>query len=342
MTTVTSTLATLTTPPRTLEKRGVVIGKFYPPHLGHNYLIDTALAGCEAVDVLVVDNPAYRIPATKRRDWLQAHHPKANVQIIPDIYDDDNSQAWATHTINFLGYAPDVVYSSEHYGKPWATYMGAKSVTVDLDRLAIPISGTKVRQDLLASWDYLSDEVKAGLAIRIVIVGAESTGTTTLSRDLAEALRVPWVPEVGRYYTESILTTDDDWTDADFYRIGRLQQAYENEIAARSPGVVICDTNAVATELWQRRYMGATTDTMHAIAAHDKADLYIITGDEIPFVQDGIRDGEHIRHDMHQWFVGHIKASGVPYLIVRGDKATRLRVAKAAAEEIIEKQRKIA
>ena len=38
--------------------RGVVIGKFYPPHKGHNYLIDTALKNSDEVDVLVVDNPA--------------------------------------------------------------------------------------------------------------------------------------------------------------------------------------------------------------------------------------------------------------------------------------------
>ncbi|MGE5299206.1 MAG: AAA family ATPase, partial [Acidobacteriota bacterium] len=239
--------------------RGVVIGKFYPPHLGHNYLIDTALKNCDEVDVLVVDNPAYKIPSKLRAEWLRSHHPAANVHIIPDINDDDNSPAWALHTMKFLGYRPGVVFSSEAYGKPWAEAMGCKYVNVDIARTTIPISATKVRHDLLKEWQYLGNETKAGLALRIVIVGAESTGTTTLSRDLAMALKLPWVPEVGRYYTESILTTNYEWRDDDFYRIGKLQQAYEAEIAKRSDGVVVCDTNAVATELWQRRYMGRTT-----------------------------------------------------------------------------------
>ena len=65
--------------------RGVVIGKFYPPHLGHNYLIDTAVRNCDAVDVLVVDSPDYHLDAEKRREWLQARHPTATVRIIPDI-----------------------------------------------------------------------------------------------------------------------------------------------------------------------------------------------------------------------------------------------------------------
>ncbi len=321
--------------------RGVVIGKFYPPHLGHNYLIDTALKNCDEVDVLVVDNPEYRIAADKRQAWLAMHHPNACVRIIPDIYDDDNSLAWAAHTINFLGYRPDVVYSSESYGKPWAKAMSCCYVNVDIARDTVPISGTKVREDILASWQYLSDEAKAGLALRVVVVGAESTGTTTLAHDLAEALHVPWVPEVGRYYTESILTDGYEWHDEDFYRIGRLQQAYENEIAARSHGVIVCDTNTVATELWQRRYRGKTTRSMRDIAANDKADLYIITGDEIPFVQDGIRDGEHIRHRMHRWFITHIKKTGVPFIIATGNRDERLANALSAAKSTIRKKRVI-
>lgn len=154
--------------------KGVVIGKFYPPHLGHNYLIDTALKNCDDVDVLVVDNPAYKLPSDKRAEWLRARHPDAHVQIIPDINDDDNSPAWALHTMRFLGYRPDVVYSSEAYGKPWAAAMGCKYVNVDIARHTVPISGTVVRKDFIKSWQFLSDETKAGLALRIVVVGAES------------------------------------------------------------------------------------------------------------------------------------------------------------------------
>ena len=321
--------------------RGIVIGKFYPPHLGHNYLIETARAGCDQLTVLVVDNPKYHIPSEKRAAWLKAHHPEVTVVVIPDINDDDNSVAWAAHTLAFLGYKPDVVYSSESYGEPWAKAMHCKSVLVDLDRTTFPVSGTLVRKDLFTYWQYLSRETKAGLALRIVIVGAESTGTTTLSRDLAEALKVPWVPEVGRYYTESILTSELDWNDEDFYSIGRLQQNYENEIAARSNGVIVCDTNAVATELWQKRYMGKTTEDMRTIAAQDKADLYIITGDEIPFVQDGIRDGEHIRRDMHTWFEEHIAKTGTPFSVVRGSKTDRLKEAVTHARKMIADRKSI-
>ena len=112
-------------------------------------------------------------------------------------------------------------------------------------------------------------------------------------------------------------------------------------MAARSNGVIVCDTNAVATEVWQRRYMGETSDAMRAIGARDKADLYIITGDEIPFVQDGIRDGEHVRHEMHQWFIDRIQQTGVPYIVVVGDRDKRLTEAVKATKAMIKKNRTI-
>ncbi|MGB4768420.1 MAG: AAA family ATPase [Candidatus Saccharimonas sp.] len=322
--------------------RGVVIGKFYPPHLGHNYLIDTALAGCDGVDVLVVDSPDYHMPAESRREWLQARHPKATVRIIPDLPGkDDDSEAWALHTIKFLGRVPDVVYASMDYAVTWAAAMGCKHVEVDTPRIKIPISATEIRKDILKSWRFLSNETKRGLAIRIVVLGAESTGTTTLSRELAEALNEPWAPELGRFYTESLLATDKKWTNEDFYRIGKLQQDYQDAMAELSNGVVVYDTNAVATEVWQRRYMGRTTPAMEAIGAREKVDLYIITGDEIPFVQDGIRDGEHMRHKMHKWFVSRIKKTGVPYVIASGPRGRRLATALKAAERVVAEKRTI-
>lgn len=311
--------------------RGLVIGKFYPPHLGHNYLIDTALAGCNEVDVLVVDNPRYAVPAERRAQWLAAHHPRANVRIIPDINNDDDSEAWAGHTTAFLGYAPDVVHSSEDYGVRWAKCMGSRHNMVDKARQTVPISGTKVRENILDSWKYLSSETKAGLAVRVVVVGAESTGTTTLTEALAKHYRAPWVPELGRYYTESILPSGTCWSPEDFHCIGELQQHYEAAIASRSNGLIFCDTNATATLLWQDRYCNEITLTLREIAARGKADLYILTGDEIPFVQDGIRDGEAIRHDMHKKFKSLLTSLGTPWISARGTPEARL---KKAVEHI--------
>ena len=150
-----------------------------------------------------------------------------------------------------------------------------------------------------------------------------------------------WVPEVGRYYTESILTSGAVWREEDFYRIGELQQHWEATLAMRSSGVLVCDTNSWATQLWQRRYLGHTTKEMALIAQRDRMDLLLITGDEIDFVQDGLRDGEHIRHEMHQWFVEAAQHSGVPFAVLRGSREQRLSEALTLARGTIEQGRQI-
>ncbi len=49
--------------------RGLIVGKFYPPHRGHKFLIDTALAGADEVHVIVCDRPGEDPPAPRRAAW---------------------------------------------------------------------------------------------------------------------------------------------------------------------------------------------------------------------------------------------------------------------------------
>lgn len=321
-------------------KRGLVVGKFCPPHNGHHYLIETALKESDAVDILVCDNPKYPIDAPTRAKWLQTIHPEAYVQIIPDIDDDDNSEAWARHTIEFLGYAPDIVFTSEYYGDPYAKYMGCTHRLVDPQRVTVPIAAHLIRDDIRKHWHHMQPEVRQALCLRICVLGAESTGTTTLSRALAEHYKAPWVPELGRYYTESILHTPHEWDAPDFIHIAKLQRKYEDAMAGLSDGMIICDTNAFATKIWQERYIGSVTSDMEALAASSPADLYIVTGDEIPFVQDGIRDGEHLRHSMHQQFVTELAENGAAHTVLRGSPEERLSKAVALVDKLLAKRRK--
>lgn len=312
-------------------KNGLVVGKFYPPHNGHHYLIDYALGHADKVVVLVVDNSRYHIPAAVRQDWLQQRHPKADVRIIEDIGKDDDSLAWAKHTIKFLGYVPDAVFSSEDYGDAYAKFMGAKHYKVDRQRVHVPIAATKIRQDVLKYWRYMQPAVRAPFALRICVLGAESTGTTTLAKALAKHYKSPWSPEYGRLYSEAIDFTDHTWQSDEFGHIALMQQKMERQLAGQSHGLVICDTNAFATRLWHERYMGDLKSDADSIAAKDKVDLYILTGDEIPFEDDGLRDGEHIRHDMQQRFREELTSQPVPFIEVTGNVKQRL---KAAVKQI--------
>jgi NadR type nicotinamide-nucleotide adenylyltransferase len=318
-------------------KRGIVIGKFYPPHKGHKYLIDTALSQCEQVTVIVCWRKTEYISGVDRAQWIQEIHPNVHVKLLDDNrLSDDDSEGWAKNTLEVLRYTPDAVFTSEAYGDPYASFMGCVHVLVDKDRTYIPISATMVRSDPVKYSEFLEPVVRAYFAKRICIVGAESTGKTTLSKDLAKHYNTVWVPEYGRFMSEGKLFGDvhAQWRSEEFTRIARAQEVFEESLAQSSNGIVICDTNAFATGIWHERYMGSRSAQVEAIAARQKYDLYILTGDEIDFEQDGTRDGEHIRHDMHKRFIERLNEEKKNYIIVTGSKEERLKNAIMAIDTI--------
>lgn len=317
--------------------KGLVIGKFYPPHLGHDLLIRTALDRCDYLDLLVCDSPAYGIDINTRVGWLRELYPKAHVRAIPDLGHDDDSLLWAKYTKAFLGYTPDVVFTSEDYGTPYAHFLGAEHVLVDKARKTVPIAARYIRKDVLDHWQFMIPLIRQRFAKRICVMGAESTGTTTLSKALAEHYKAPWVPEYGRYYTEAKLQTGNPvpWTSQEFTHIAQMQQAWEDQLAGESNGLLICDTNAFATRIWHERYMGKVPNkTLDTLADNCHVDGYILTVPDIPFVQDGIRDGEHLRLNMHMQFLEVLAAGTVPYISVDGSVASRLQQATKFIETI--------
>jgi nicotinamide riboside kinase len=122
------------------------------------------------------------------------------------------------------------------------------------------------------------------------------------------------VPEVGRAVSEA-RGVPYVWTDADFEMIARRQQRDEDRAARRSGPVLVCDTDALATCIWQERYLGRSTGPVEAIAASRSYSLSVLTSDDIPFVQDGLRDGEHLRGWMTERFRERLRE---PWIEVRG------------------------
>ncbi len=316
---------------------GLVIGKFLPPHRGHQLLIETAVSQSADVVVIVCAKPGDFVAGEVRGRWLQELHPTARVLVIDDRYDENDSRIWAENTLRWLGRAPDAVFTSEHYGDAYAALMGARHVAVDKARGRVPVSGTRVRADPFAEWDYLAPPVRGWLAKRVCVLGAESTGTTTLARALAARLGTNWVEEYGREYSvRKAAAGSIAWDSEEFVQIAAEQSRREDNAAREANRMLICDTNAFATGLWHRRYVGARSPAVDAIGAAVRCDLYLLTGDEIPFVQDGLRDGEHIRHEMHRWFEEALAAQPVPWHLLRGSPEARLEMAVARVGELFQ------
>jgi HTH-type transcriptional repressor of NAD biosynthesis genes len=323
-------------------RHGLVLGKFYPLHAGHSNLIRTALRQCDEVTVQLLVNSAERIPLATRLAWLQEEHPTAHIvaEIDDAEVDFDSPTAWDDHmrVIERLLPTPvDAAFTSDEYGAELALRLGAEWVQVDPGRELNPVSGTAVRGDPAAYWWALAPSVRASLAARVVVLGAESTGTTTLSRALAEELGTLWVEEYGREYSgirEGGLAAP--WRSDEFDLVVDRQLQLEEHALRRVPKpLLVCDTDVLATALWHERYVGEPAPRIFERAIAHPPALYVLTGDEIPFVQDGMRDGEHIRHDMQQRFREVLAAQPVPWVEVRGRVEERVAAVRSLVEQAL-------
>lgn len=127
---------------------GLVLGKFCPPHKGHSFLIETALAQVDELFVLVCHREDFPIPVERRVGWLQDLHPRAHILVLDQrLFDKDDAQAWVDATVHLLGRVPDLIFSSESYGDHYAQLSGCRHVLVDGKRLAVPIAASQIWQE---------------------------------------------------------------------------------------------------------------------------------------------------------------------------------------------------
>jgi len=174
---------------------------------------------------------------------------------------------------------------------------------------------------------------------RVAIVGAESTGKTTLAQELAAHFHTVWVPEYGREYTEVNVGREAffhyQWHDEEFLQIAQKQVELEDKLAEKANRVLICDTDALATCIWQERYLGSCSPEVANIAAHRHYDLYLLAHFDVPFLQDGLRDGEHLRQWMTQRFREELNARQLPWLLLQGNRDERFRTAVGVIESLL-------
>ena len=346
----------------TSYEHGLVLGKFYPPHAGHHHLVRSALARCARLTVLVCAASVESVPLADRVAWMRQTHPEARVvgavdDVPMDLADPD---IWDAHMAVFRGAVPervDAVFTSEPYGEELGRRFGAASVSVDPGRTAFPVSATAVRADPAGCWDFLAPPVRAALTRRVVVLGAESTGTTTLASALAEHYRRrggSWaatrcVPEYGREYSERKLAAlreswpqarwaDVEFTTDDFPLIARIQNEHEEAAARTGSPVLFCDTDSFATTVWRERYLGGRDPRVEEIADRVPHHLWLLTDHRgVPFEDDGLRDGEELRPWMTERFRAELTRTGREFTVITGSCEERLRAAVTAVDQLIGK-----
>ena len=169
---------------------------------------------------------------------------------------------------------------------------------------------------------------------RVRLLGAESTGKTTLACALAEAYETLWNPEYGRPYTEIGRDLGATWTSAEFTHIARMQCWYEDFLAGYAHRVIFCDTDAFTTAVFHEVYLGAPTGAFDDLVAREY-DLTIVCGLDVPWAHDGIREFEAKRGAMHDRYLAAARESGRPWLLAQGPPARRLADASAAVDRVL-------
>lgn len=340
----------------------LVTGTFNPPHMGHVNLIKAAIEKRDHVVIVVLAQPHDRVSAADRAKALQQDCMAEGVldtamTIVHGYestpYDLDDDAAWDSNTRVIqahLRQTPpvDLLVTSEKSGDRFAEKLGLHHFSFDPDRNVVPVSSTQIRNDLIGNWHLLGPGSRELLAIRAVFIGAESTGTTTTTLAVQEALKkrggnfvgTNWIREYGRDLTmrkkeqaEAMGLTEHavPWTATDFVEIAVVQQQLE-DVAARTGGpVVCCDTDVFATIIWERRYLGDKASLSMPATTQNR--IYFVTQpDGVPFVQDKIRDSENLRYSMTREFEDDLIGTGRSWVSLDGSVETRVELALDAID----------
>lgn len=317
---------------------GVTVGKFYPFHKGHDYLITQAKSQVDKLIVIVGYKPEQVISGEIRANWIKQMHPDVEVILGLEDIPSNEWELWAKRTFDLLkGRQPNIIFTSEDYGAVWAQHMGCKHIAIDSTRKKFSISGSALRHDLSKHWDMLTPPAKAYFAKRVCCIGVESSGTTTLAQKLAEHYQTVWIPEYGRWYSEGrrYIPQQENWDTYEFIRVAEGQNQWEDDLSWQANRLIVCDTDALATHVWHKRYTGHYSSQVEQIADSRHYDLYLLTEPGFEFVQDGTRDGEHIRMEMHGWFIEQLTRKNRPFIRVTGSHGNRMEQAMQAIDKLL-------
>jgi NadR type nicotinamide-nucleotide adenylyltransferase len=331
-------------------RTGLVVGKFAPLHRGHQYLIDEAQRRCDRLIVLSYSKPELPGCGPERRArWLEKLYPKAQRVVLDDARlarlcvefghapitlpaneaSDDTHRDFVAWVLRELcGTTVDAVFTSEHYGDGFAAALGRHQPTqpavthveVDRARARFVISGTRVRADPHAHRLLLSPFVYADFVQRVAVLGGESSGKSTLASRLAERLGTVCVPEFGREYWEAV---GGRLAFADLLHIARTQCAREDTAAQSACRYLICDTTALTTAFYSEHLFGECDPQLRLLAAREYSHT-ILCATDIPFVQDGTRQGASFRDVQDQWFRAQLAQRGVAFFTAFGSKDERV------------------
>jgi NadR type nicotinamide-nucleotide adenylyltransferase len=170
------------------------------------------------------------------------------------------------------------------------------------------------------------------MCFKVVIIGPESTGKSTLAQGLSAYFDCLWVPEYARRYLEE---KKENYEYSDLLAIAKGQIDLEDKLAQSAKELLICDTNLHVIQVWSDHKFGTSDPWILDQIQKRRYDFYLLTDIDIPWEDDPQR--EHPQPEMRKYFMEKyrelVSATGVPFAVISGNQEQRLESAIAEIEK---------
>lgn len=328
---------------------GMYGGSFNPLHQGHVSCIIQAANMCKTLYVVICDAPKRNeINIRIKYRWvyqLTKHIGNVKLLVLPDMcdakseYTTQMALADAQYVKKQINQKIDVVFCGDDYDENsfWhICYPDSHKHIFPRDE----ISSTKLRKDIYGHWNWLPNVVKPYYVRKVLLVGGESVGKSTLTINLANYYNTNYIDEAGREISERS-GTDTMMLQDDFTEILLSQKLNQINAVNYSNKVLFVDTDALITQFYLNffddgnKYKNVALSD--AIDALNEFDLVLFLEPDVPFVQDGGRS--EIIHAERKKYSDQIKeildAHGRTYTCISGDYQQRFAQAVAAVNNIL-------
>lgn len=239
-----------------------------------------------------------------------------------------------------IGKPIDVVFSSEHSYTPifFKLYPNAMHVIIDSKRETYNISGTKIREEgVMKHWDMIPNIIKPYFAKKVVVVGTESCGKSTMVKNLATLFNTSYVEEFGRTYYERLGGCEGITIAEDYPEIAFEHKYHEKMELQKANKVLFIDTEAIVTQYFSMVYLRKHQDILSEIIKLQKYDLWLFLEPDVEWVNDGTRSfgNQEVREANNTLLKMMLKANNIEYVTINGDYSNRLKKAVESVHDLI-------
>lgn len=340
------------------KKVGMYGGKFLVVHSGHVYSMIKASTMVDELHVIVsydtefekkklfkdavIDHVSFEV---RLRWWHQITKdmPHVHVHAVEEKQTGEFSdwEKGAEGIKAVIKKEIDVVFSSEEeYGVYFdKLYPSARHIVIDSERQKYNVSATKLRTEgVMKHWNMLPEVVKPYFVKKVVIVGTESCGKSTLVKNLANLYNTNYVEEFGRTYYERLGNCADVTLTKDYAEIAFEHKYQEKKQTEKANKVLFIDTEAVVTQYYAHLYLDYHDNVVEEIIKAQEYDLWIFLEIDVDWIDDGTRlHGEdQTRRDNNEYLKNMLEERDISYTTISGSFEGRLSAAIDKVDELLE------